>query len=138
MGSTDGSDDGKLQGLLIGDSLGSTDGKVLGTNESIKLVSSDSKVLGTVIGIIDVITLGIDYGKDLGSLDGSLYFSNDGMFEGCLCCRSRGILYHPCSHYMQVCCDGRHRCRLSRLDMAGITFCGRRVDIWQCWVTCNE
>ena len=59
-GPFDGSNDGKLEGLLIGESLGSTDGKVIGSDEGIKLGLFDSEVIGTIIGNIDGITLGID------------------------------------------------------------------------------
>ena len=41
-GSFDASNDGNLEGLLLGDSLGSTGVKVLGSDEGIKLGSTDS------------------------------------------------------------------------------------------------
>ena len=47
--------DGKLDKLLLGDSIGSTDGKLL----------------GTILVYVYVITLGIEVVTDLGSLDGS-------------------------------------------------------------------
>ena len=39
---------------------------MIGCNEEIKLGSDDGKVLGTILGNVDVITLGIDVGTDLG------------------------------------------------------------------------
>ena len=51
--SFDGSNDGKLEGLLLGDSLGSTDGKVLVSDEGIKLVFSGGKLLGTILRNLD-------------------------------------------------------------------------------------
>ena len=49
-GSFDGFNDGKIEGLLIEDSLVSTDDKVIGSDEGIKLVSTDGKVIGTILG----------------------------------------------------------------------------------------
>ena len=76
-GSIDGSNDFKLEVLLIKDSLGSTDKTVLGSYEGIKLGLFDGKVRDTIFGNVYVITLGIIVGTDLVSLDGSLYSSND-------------------------------------------------------------
>ena len=45
---------------------------MFGSDESIKLVLSYGKFLGTILGNVDVITLGIDVGTDLGSLDGPI------------------------------------------------------------------
>ena len=49
---------------------------MLGSDEGIKLVSTDGKVFGTVLGNVDVISLGIDFGTYLGSLDGYFDYSN--------------------------------------------------------------
>ena len=54
--------DGKFEGLLIGDSLESTYGKVFGSNEGIKLGSTDGEVLGIIIRDVDGITIGLDVG----------------------------------------------------------------------------
>ena len=65
-GTFDGSNDVKLEVLLLGDSLVSNDGKVLGI------------ILGNVYGS----KLGIDVGTELGSLDGSYDGSNYGKLGG--------------------------------------------------------
>ena len=80
-GSFDGSNDDKLEGLLIVDSLVSTHGKVLGYNEGIKLGISDGKSFVTIPINVDGITLGIDVGPKLGSLDGSFDGSKYGKLE---------------------------------------------------------
>ena len=56
----DGSNDGKLDRLLLIYSLVYTDGKVIGSDEGIKLGYNDGKVLGTILGNGNVITLGLD------------------------------------------------------------------------------
>ena len=61
---------GKLEGILLGEYLGYTDGKVLRYDEGIKMGSTDGKVLVTILGNLNVITLGIDVGTDLGYLNG--------------------------------------------------------------------
>ena len=81
-GYVDGYNDGKLGVLLIGGSLVYTDGKVLGSDEGIKLGISYGKLLGTILLNLDVITLRLDVGTDLVSLDRSCGGSNDGKFEG--------------------------------------------------------
>ena len=53
------SNNGKIEGLLIGDSLGSTDVTVLGSDKGIKLGSTGDEALGTILGDVDRITLGI-------------------------------------------------------------------------------
>ena len=58
--SLDGSNYGKLEGVLLWGSLGSTFGKVL----------------GTILGNVDGITLGLDVGTDLGSLNWSFGNTN--------------------------------------------------------------
>ena len=73
--------DGKLEGLLLGVSLVSTDCKVIGSDEVVKLVSTDGKVLRTILGNVDRITLDIDVGTELGSLDGSFDSSDGGNLE---------------------------------------------------------
>ena len=70
--SFDCSNDANIEGLFLGDSLKSTDGKVLGSDEGIKLRSTYGKVFGTILVNVDRITLRIDIGTDLGSLD--VYF----------------------------------------------------------------
>ena len=72
LGSLDGSFDdsnyGKLEGILILDSLGSDDGKVL----------------GTILGYLYVITLELDVGTDLGSFDRYFDDSSYNKIEGLL------------------------------------------------------
>ena len=72
---------GKLEGLLLGDSLGYTDGKVIGSDEGIKLVLSDGKVLVTILANVYGNSLGLDVGTYLGSLDGSFDGSNYGNID---------------------------------------------------------
>ena len=76
-----GSNDGKLEGLLIGYSLEYTDGEVLVSDEGIKMRLSGGKVLGIIIVNVDGIIIGIDVGTYLGCLDGSLDGFNDGSLE---------------------------------------------------------
>ena len=56
--------------------MGYTDGKVLGYDEGIKMGSTDDKVFGNIIGNVDIITLGLYIGTELGFLDGSFDGSN--------------------------------------------------------------
>ena len=79
--SFDGSNDGKLEGILIGGSLVSTDIKVLGSDEGIKLGLSYHIVFVTILGNVDGIILGIDAGTELGYLDGPFDGSNDEKLE---------------------------------------------------------
>ena len=65
----DDSNDGKLEGFFPGEPLESTDGKVLGFYTVINLGSTDGKVLGTILGNAYEMTLGIDIGTELVSLD---------------------------------------------------------------------
>ena len=44
-GSFNGSNDGKLECLLLGGSLGLNDGNVIGSNEGIKLIFTDGKAI---------------------------------------------------------------------------------------------
>ena len=81
-GPFDGSDDRKVEIIFLGDSLGSTDGKILSSDEGIKLVSTDSKVVCNILGDIDVITLGVDVGTYLSSLDRWFDGYNVGKLEG--------------------------------------------------------
>ena len=74
--------DGKLEGLLIEDSLRYTDGKELGSAEDIKLGLSGGKVLGAILGDVSVITLTIGVRSKLGSLGESFDSSNYGTLEG--------------------------------------------------------
>ena len=61
--------------MLLG-SLGCNDLKALGSYEGIQLGSTDGKVLGPILGNVDRITLGLDIGTGMVSLDGSFYGSN--------------------------------------------------------------
>ena len=61
------SNDGKLEGLFIGDSLVFTGGKVLGSDKGIKMGSTDAEVLGVILVNVYGITLVLDVGTDLGS-----------------------------------------------------------------------
>ena len=70
--------DGNLEDLLLWDSLGSTDGKLLDSDVGIILVLSAGKVIGTILGNADRITLGIDVGTELVSLDVSFDCFNVG------------------------------------------------------------
>ena len=56
----------------------STGGKLFGSSEGIKVGSTDVKLIGTIIKNVDGITLGIDVGTDLVSLDGPFDVSNYG------------------------------------------------------------
>ena len=78
VGSFIGSYDGKLEGLFLDCLLGYTDGKVLVSEKYIKLGLSDSKLIGTILVNVYGITLGLDVGIELGSLDESFGGSNDG------------------------------------------------------------
>ena len=66
MGSLDrsiySSNNGKLEGLLLGFSRGSTGGKIIGFNVGIKLISTGCKVLGALICHVDVIIVGLGVG----------------------------------------------------------------------------
>ena len=63
--------------------MGSTDGNVLGSDEVIKVGISDGKVLGDILVYVYIITLDIDAGTELGSLDGSYGVGNlEGSFMG--------------------------------------------------------
>ena len=42
---------------------------MLGSDEVIKMGIYDGKVIGTILGNVDIITLGLDIGTELGSLD---------------------------------------------------------------------
>ena len=61
-GSFDGSNDIKLEGLLLGVLLGSTNYKALGSDEGIKLGSNNIKLISTILGNVDGIILGLDVG----------------------------------------------------------------------------
>ena len=68
----------------------SIDEKVLDSDEIIKLGLFDSRVLGSLPGNVDVITFGLDFGTELGSLGGPFHVSKDVMFEGLLLVDSLG------------------------------------------------
>ena len=55
---------------------------MLGSDEGIKLVYNDGKVLRTTLGNVDGITLGLDVGSNMGSLDGSFDDYNFGKLDG--------------------------------------------------------
>ena len=55
---------------------------MIGSYEGIKVGYTDGKVLGTIILNLDVITLGIAVGTELGSLDGSFDIFNYVYLEG--------------------------------------------------------
>ena len=67
---------------MLVESLGNTDGKVLGSDEGFKLVSTGGEVIGTLLVGVDIITLKLDVGTDLGYLDGYFDSSNDENLEG--------------------------------------------------------
>ena len=83
-GSFDGSNDDKLEGLFLGDSLRYTAGKLHSSDEGLKMVCTDGKLFVTIPVNVDRITLGLDIGTNLVSLDGSFDGSNDGKLEGLL------------------------------------------------------
>ena len=82
--SFDGSNENKLERLLLGISLGYTNGKVIGSDEGIKLGLSCGKLFGNIVVNVDGTTLGIYVGTNLGSLFVSFDGSNDNTFEGLL------------------------------------------------------
>ena len=57
----DGSNDAKLEVLLIGDSLGFADSRVYGSEECINLGFFYGKFLGTILVNVDGITLKLDF-----------------------------------------------------------------------------
>ena len=61
--------------------MGSTDGKVIVSDEGIKLGSTDGKVIANIIVNVDGITLVLDVGTELSSLDGYFDGSNNGRPE---------------------------------------------------------
>ena len=63
---------------MLGGSQKFTDGQVIGSDEGINLQLFSREVLGTLLGDVDGITLGIDVGTDLCSLDLSFDSFNDG------------------------------------------------------------
>ena len=69
---------------MIGYLLGYTYGKVLSFDEGIKVWFTDGKVICTILGNVDLITLGLDIGTDLGFLDWPLDGYNDGKLEALL------------------------------------------------------
>ena len=83
-GSSYGSYHGKVEGLFIEVVMVCTDGKVLRYDEGFKLGLFDGKGLGIIPGNVDGITLGIDVGAEIVSLDGSFDVSNDDKLEGLL------------------------------------------------------
>ena len=86
------SNDGKLENLLLVESLGSSGGKVLSSDEDIKLGLYGGKIIGTIIKNVDGITLWIDVGTELCSLDGSFDVSNDGKLQVLMLVGSLGFI----------------------------------------------
>ena len=62
----DGSNDGNIECFLLLGSLVYTDAKFLGSDEGTKLGFTGGKVSGTILRKVDIITLGIDIGTELG------------------------------------------------------------------------
>ena len=69
---------------MLGGSWGSIDGKVLGSDVVIKMGPFDGEVFGTILVNVDRITLELDFGTELGSLDEYFDVSNDVNIEGLL------------------------------------------------------
>ena len=67
----------KVEGLFREGSFLSTDGKVLGSDEGIKLGLFDGKVLRTILWNVYAIIFVIDFGTNMGFIDGSSDQSND-------------------------------------------------------------
>ena len=59
-----------------------TDGNVLVSDEGINLGSTNDAVLGNILRKVDIIALWLDFGTELGSLDGYFDGSNVGTFDG--------------------------------------------------------
>ena len=55
---------------------------MIGSDEDIKPGSTYGRLLGTILGNVDVITLGVGVGIDMGSLDVSFYGYNDDKLDG--------------------------------------------------------
>ena len=88
--SFDSSNNGNLEGLLLGYSLEYADGKVLSSDDDNKLLLFVGKVLGTILGDVHGITLGLDIWTELGSLGESVDGSNDGKLDVLLLGHSLG------------------------------------------------
>ena len=101
-GFIDGSNDGKLERLFLGDSLGYTDSKLHGSDKGIKLGIYYGKVLSTILWDVHGITLGIDVGTDLVSLDGLFNGSNDDKIEVSLHGDSLGYTDGKCMDLIKV------------------------------------
>ena len=97
MGSLDGLFDGsnyvKNYIIFLGKSLEYTDDEVLGLDKGIKLRYSHGKVLGTILVNVDIMSLGIDVGTEMVSLDGSFDASKDGKLERLLIVDSMEYTY---------------------------------------------
>ena len=78
----DGSNNGKLEGLLRGGSLVSTGGKVIGSDKVIQLGLSSVFLLGNILGNDEGITIFIEVGQKLRSLDEPFDVYNDVKFVG--------------------------------------------------------
>ena len=68
---------GKINALLLRESLEYTDGKVIGSDEGIELGSMDGKVLGIILGNVNVTTLATYVVTKFVSLNGFFDGSND-------------------------------------------------------------
>ena len=81
---TDGTADGKFDGMFLEDLFGSVDGLEISTNAGTELGLYDKKILGTKLGAMYGVSLGGYSGTKLGS---SEYFTDgtvDRKFEGFL------------------------------------------------------
>ena len=81
-GCFDGNNDVKLNGLLTGDWLGYTNSEIIGSYSGVKLGLFYGNVIVTILVNVYGITLGLDVGTELGSLDGLFDGSNYGKLEG--------------------------------------------------------
>ena len=63
-----GYNDCNFKDILLGHSLGSNCGNEIGSDECIKLGISDDEVRVTLLGNVDGITRGLDFGSELRSL----------------------------------------------------------------------
>ena len=72
------------------------------SDEDIKLGSTDGKFLGSLLGNVDLITLGHDFGTDTGSLYGSFGSSNYGKIESLFLVDSHGYPYINVLGYNEV------------------------------------
>ena len=98
----DGSNHGKLESVLPGDSIWFTDGKVIGSDKVSKLSLFDGKVIATILGNVDEVTIALDVGTELGSLYRSFDYSNDGKFGGLFFKVHWDLMMDKCMDLMKV------------------------------------